>query len=141
MRSTVKLCLSGSMTSIDEMVPLSALLDALGHQVLVPSRGTEPRMAKRLAQAGTHERKAIFVEDHLEKIRESDAVVIANFEKDGVNGYVGTSALMEAAMAYALGKRLYVLNTPAVDGVESDLSSLGAVQLNGDYGLIPTAVE
>ncbi|MEO1285212.1 MAG: hypothetical protein AAFV92_10075 [Pseudomonadota bacterium] len=135
----MKICLSGSMSSIDRMETLSTQLKALGHQVLVPSRGTELHMAERLARADTLERKAIFVEDHLEKIRASDAVVIANFEKDGVSGYVGSSALMEAAMAYALGKQLFVLNESALDDVESDLSSLGAIQLNGDYRLITSA--
>ncbi len=137
----MKLCISGSMTFIDEIEKLSTELNALGHQVLVPSRGTEPHLAERLAQGDRRQRKAIFVNDHLEKIRVSDAVIIANFEKDGVPGYIGTSSLLEAAMAYALGKQLFVLNEPGVDDIEDDLSPLGAIQLNGDHRLIAPTVR
>jgi len=137
----MKLCLSGRMTSIEQIEKLSDLLNSLGHETSVPSRGTEPHMAERLAQAQTHEKKAIFVEDHLEKIRESDGVVIANFDKNGVSGYVGPSALMEAAMAYALGKQLFVLNDPSDGTVDSNLSSLGAIKLSGDYRLINSVVR
>lgn len=136
----MKLCLSGSMTSIEQIEKLSKQLNAIGHETSVPSRGTESHMAERLAQAETQEKKAIFVEDHLEKIRESEGVVIANFEKNGVSGYVGPSALMEAAMAYALGKHLFVLNDPSDAAADSDLSSLGAIKLGGDYRLITSVV-
>lgn len=128
----MKICLSGSMTLIDQIEELSKLLELLGHQTSVPSRGTEPEFASTATQATAREMKAIFVADHLKKIREADALLIANFQKNGIDGYIGLSALMEAAMAYALEKRILVLNTPAIANSDDDLSSIGAIELKGD---------
>ena len=43
-------------------------------------------------------------------VAESDAVLVLNHHKNGINGYVGTSTLMEIGIARHLGKKIFVLN-------------------------------
>jgi hypothetical protein len=55
--------------------------------------------------------KKQFIDEHLAKIRGADAIVLANFTKRGIAGYIGANTLMEAAFAYALGKQIFILNS------------------------------
>ena len=45
-------------------------------------------------------------------IRAADVVLIANFDKHGIEGYVGPNALVEAAFGHALGKAVVFLHSP-----------------------------
>lgn len=128
----MKLCVSGSMDLIDEMEALASTLRGHGHTVSTPSRADDPAIASRLPGRASRDVKAIFVEDHLKKIKRCDALLIANLPKNGVDGYVGQSALLEAAMAYALGKRIYVLRPPATPSAATELEALNAVILHDD---------
>lgn len=45
-----------------------------------------------------------------ELIGRSDAILVLNYPKNGVSGYIGASVLMEIAVARYLGKRIILLN-------------------------------
>lgn len=114
------------------MEELATRLEMHGHQTLVPSRGTELQFVSIAEQATAQETNALFVADHFNKIREADLPLIANFKKNGIDGYVGSSAPMQAAMAYTLRKPISVLHKPSITEIASDLSSTGAIKLNGN---------
>ena len=40
--------------------------------------------------------------DHFKKIEKSDAILVLNYPKGAVNGYVGGASLMEMGLAYYL---------------------------------------
>jgi len=48
--------------------------------------------------------------DHFKKIEASDAIVVLNYPKNNVNGYVGGAVLTEMAIAKYLGKKIFVLH-------------------------------
>lgn len=43
-------------------------------------------------------------------IVKSDAILVLNYSKNKIDGYVGTSSLMEIGLAYYLGKKIFLLN-------------------------------
>jgi hypothetical protein len=45
----------------------------------------------------------------MDYIAESDAVLVLNYPKNGIKGYVGTSTLMEIGLAYYMGKKIFLL--------------------------------
>ncbi len=57
------------------------------------------------------------IKDHFEKIEWCDVVVVANYEKRGVKGYIGGNTLIEIGLAFYLKKPIYILNP-----VSSELS-------------------
>ncbi|WP_372921343.1 hypothetical protein [Roseovarius sp.] len=122
------------MALIDEIKSLACQLEALGHQATTPCRGDGGASNPSAGEAPSSLPKAFFVADHLNKIKGCDALLIANFPKGRVEGYVGTSALMEAAMAYALGKGIFLLNPPADTSVAGELEALGAIFVEGELG-------
>ena len=50
------------------------------------------------------------IKDHFEKIKWGDGILVANYEKRGIGGYVGGNTLIEIGMAFYLKKRIFILN-------------------------------
>lgn len=50
------------------------------------------------------------IDDHFSKIARSDAILVANYPKHEIDGYVGGNTLMEMAIARYLKKKIYVLS-------------------------------
>ena len=103
---TITIC--GSMTFMAQMRVLGRTLEGKGHTVYLPD--DEEAYYQTLDEAGQAALKHRFIDDHLAKIRASDAVLIANYAKHGVAGYIGPNTLIEIAFAYALNKQIFILH-------------------------------
>ncbi|MEM7535045.1 MAG: hypothetical protein AAF639_22910 [Chloroflexota bacterium] len=80
--------------------------------------------------------KGQYIDAHLGYIKQSDAILVANFAKNGIDGYIGANTLMEIAFAYVLGKRLFVLNEVGEQGCRLEILGMQPVILNGDLTLL-----
>ncbi len=47
---------------------------------------------------------------HFNKILKSDAILVVNYEKNGVDGYIGGNTLMEMLVAFLNKKKIFILN-------------------------------
>ena len=45
-----------------------------------------------------------------QRVQQNDAILVLNYEKNGVEGYIGGASLMEIAIAYYLRKKIFILN-------------------------------
>ncbi|MEM7217212.1 MAG: hypothetical protein AAF515_02535 [Pseudomonadota bacterium] len=102
MPSPKTICICGSMTFIDRMESLAAELQAAGYRVHTPVREEASLNWDALDDEQKQARKRAYVSGYLQTIRRSDLVLLANYEKHGIAGYIGPNSLMEAAFAYAL---------------------------------------
>jgi nucleoside 2-deoxyribosyltransferase len=59
------------------------------------------------------ETKKQLMDEHIDKIKNSDAVLILNFDKTKIRGYVGGNSFMEMGVAYALGKKVFIWKKPS----------------------------
>ncbi|MBI4140385.1 hypothetical protein HY485_00965, partial [Candidatus Woesearchaeota archaeon] len=50
------------------------------------------------------------IRDHFAKIERSDAIYVANYDKDGVAGYIGGSAFLEMGKAFDKRMPIFLLN-------------------------------
>ncbi len=130
----------GSMAFIDEMEQIARTLECLGCEALTPEREEHGRDWSSLSRPEMLALKKTYVDIHLDKIRRADAVLIANFRKHGIEGYVGPNTLMEAAFAYAQGIPVIFLHDPfhQVNGLECASISRGCV--NGDVDGVLTLI-
>ena len=51
-----------------------------------------------------------FIDTHVEKIRRSDAILVANYTKHDIVGYVGANAFLEIGFAYVFRKKIFLLH-------------------------------
>ena len=106
---TIAIC--GSMDFFAEMVSLQDTLEAAGLQVGIPAAEEVKVDYSATCDKDLARIKKQFIDEHLAKIRVADAVLLANFTKRGIVGYIGANTLIEAAFGYALGKPIFVLNS------------------------------
>lgn len=104
-----RIAICGSMRFIAEMEALGRELSEAGWRVAIPRREESGLRWEDMSQQNRILAKKAYIDGHLAEIRGSTAVLIANYPKDGVDGYVGPNSLLEAAFAYALGIPVYFL--------------------------------
>jgi len=57
-----------------------------------------------------------FIMWYHDAIKNSDGILVLNFDKKGIKNYIGGNTLMEIAFAYVLGKKIFLIN-PIPDSV------------------------
>lgn len=133
----MKIILCGSLTFYKEIRKLDKNLQKLGHVVTVPmgvslieqKKHVKSKTSKQRIAA---EKKYDFIRNHLRKIETSDAIVVANFDKHGVKGYIGGNTFLEIGYAYYLRKPIYFLNPIPKMIYTLELAAMKPVVLYGE---------
>lgn len=102
------------MTFAEKMSKTKRQLESLGHSVFVPSdiesHIKDPSLIDDLQENYKHTIKKDVLRNCFNLIAKSDAILVLNYPKNKINGYVGTSALMEIGLGYYLGKKTFLLH-------------------------------
>ena len=138
----MKIVLCSSASFYKHVNELADQLDAAGYEAVMPKNARKMRktddydVAKSKTWYDNPEdfvKKRAYVDAHFAEIEQGDAVLIVNDKKHGIEGYIGPNVLMEMALAYYLGKKMYVLNTVTKENtVYEEVLGLGCEQLDGD---------
>ena len=140
----MKITICNSVRFFREAVEVKAKLEEMGHQATthpmsVYFRGQNVHVMdyytarKNEWNEEIEELKGQLMRDHFEKIRDSDAVLVINLDKDGKKNYIGGNTFLEMGVAFALGKKIFVLNAiPEDSPYREELKGLRPIVLNGD---------
>lgn len=128
----------GSQTFCKEMEEAQKYLKKKGFQVFAPELlVTEEWFQENHSREELLKMKPIWTQNHFKKIKDSDAVLIINCEKKGINGYFGSNTLMELSVAFFLGKKIFLLHQINEDHPHfEELIGMKTVVLNGDLDSI-----
>jgi len=110
----MKVTICGSMHHIAGMKEAEKILTRAGHEVEIPNPREGEVPYGTLPDEERGRIKDSLIREHLDKISDSDAVLIFNEEKKGIPGYIGGNTLMEMAFAYQQGLEIFLLR-PAPD--------------------------
>ncbi|MBQ2695407.1 hypothetical protein IJG04_02095 [Candidatus Saccharibacteria bacterium] len=131
----MKICICCSLSFTDEVKKIADRLHELGHEVLLPNGvivdaihklDFDPVEAKR---GNGYD----FVREHFKKIEESDAMLVCNFTKNGIDNYVGANTFLEMGFAYYVKKPIYALNPlPDYKYINDELLNFDVIVINGD---------
>lgn len=127
----MKITLCGSLTFSKEMEQLSLKLSALGHTVQLPEA-----VARQLVVASDKWKKNNGYDPirlHQAKIASSDAILVCNFDKNSVVGYVGGAVLMEMGFAYVLEKKIFLLNEIPKLSYSDEIEAMKPIVIHGNY--------
>jgi len=127
------------MVFAKEMLAAQKQLEELGHEAIVPIDTHDclkkPELQDDLAWAINQS----IDKDHFNKIANSDAVLILNYPKNNINGYIGGSSLMELAIARHLDKKIFILHElPNENDIRYalEIKVMQPIILNGDINQI-----
>lgn len=153
----MKITICGSIAFYKEMDTARAQLVSVGHEVKIPELDKEAPLefggekkvnfGKYIEDNGgidafspTHEIwniKEGAIRDHYEKINWSDAILVINPEKRGIEGYVGGNTLIEIGVAFYLKKPIYILNPVSQElTYKQEILGMKPMLLNGNLELI-----
>jgi septum formation protein len=81
--------------------------------------------------------KASLMEDHISKIENSDAILVLNFPKNGKEGYIGGNVFLEMAIAFYLGKKIFLWEKPSTGlSYLEEILPMNPIVLDRDLGKI-----
>lgn len=128
------ICICGSLSHYAHIVDIKQSLEQRGCNVLIPW-GVEEISAGRLnpqsLAAFKHSNQTHAIKRHYEKICASNAILVVNEEKNGINNYIGGNTLMEMGFAFVLDKPLYLLNPIPEISYREEIVAMNPVVLEG----------
>ena len=133
----MKITIGGSMVFAKQMLEIKKQLEEKGYIVFVTNAIEHYTTSSEIKENFEKELKISLEHDVIktffDKIAESDALLIINYPKNNIKGYLGTSVLMEIGLAYHLNKKIYLLYN--VDKSQSYALEIGIIKpeiLDGD---------
>ena len=134
----MKIAVCGSMTFYEKMIEVKERLEDMGHAVFLPH--VEYKDFHKLREVDEEKwfrLKPKFIRDHFDKIKKSDAILVLNYEKNGIKNYVGGNVIFELGLAFDLKKKIFLLN-PIPKGLPytEELEVIKPIVINGDLSKI-----
>jgi hypothetical protein len=130
----MKIIVCGSMKFIEEIKKIKDKLTDLGHEVTIPNLGN----LEKEQQMEDHKAKIEFdlIRLFFKKIENSDALLVANFDKNNIKGYIGGNSLLEMGKAYDVRIPIYLLNEIPEMLYTEEIKALQPIVLNSNLNKI-----
>lgn len=144
----MKITLCGSISFAQEIMKIKEKLLEMGHEVLIPQsiidfslkNQDDAQKLKADRKKYLSEIKPYYTKNHFKLVKESDAILVVNVEKNGVKNYIGGATFAEIMVAFYLEKKIFFLNPIPTDEkfsfVLDELEAVNPIILNGNLGLI-----
>lgn len=147
--STITICSSANFYR--QAVDIQALLARKGYRVLIPDTAEKMKQSGDydvshyktwFADANDYHKKAALMRGHFDKVAKGDAILVLNYEKHGVQNYIGGNVLMEMALAFYLNKPIFILNEiPKESAFLEEIIGMGPIVLHGKVEEFPKTFE
>jgi hypothetical protein len=136
----MKIGVAGSMQFTERMMELCEQLESLGHDVFMSKfapyfvgKTDEEKEIIKLHQKNKNDA----IREFWKPMQGADALLVANFDKHGINNYIGGNAFLEMGFAHVLNQRIYLLNPiPHMPYYETEIVAMRPTVINGDLSKI-----
>ncbi len=129
----MKICICCSLSFPNEVHEIAKKLKKLGHEVLLP-HGIEVRAIERPdfdPVAAKHENGYDAMRAHFTKIDQSDAILVCNFTKKGIENYIGANTFLEMGYAYSRQLPIYTYHPlPDMPYINDEILAFDVIELN-----------
>ena len=119
--------------------PIKDKLEKSGHKITLPNCYDDPATEDRYRKLGNREHsewKAEMLKHSTEIIENNDAVLVLNFEKNGIINYIGGATFLEMYDAFRLNKRIYLLNGIPEGLLKDEIIGFNPIILKGNLAKI-----
>jgi len=143
----MKIVLCGSLSFVEEIKRIKEQIIAKGHEALLPASLEELSLrnsddvAKLKNDRERYFRiKPNYMREHFDKILSSDAILVVNLERKGIENYIGGNTFAEIMFAFYYNKKVFFLNPIPNDDKLSymieEIESVNPIVINGNLDLI-----
>lgn len=123
------------MKLIEKMKEVELKLKDLGFNVLLPNTA-EVSDYTIMSELEQYSHKNRMILDHLDKIKQGDAILVVNDRLKDTDSYIGANSFLEIGFAFSLGKRIFLLNEVPQQPNTVEIGGMLPVCLNGDLSAI-----
>lgn len=131
-----KICICGSMTCAKEMLSIRTRLNNLGYLVTVPKFTQKyaklNKVNKIHKESIKNKTQYNLIKNYYEIIKNSDAILVLNFDKNQIKNYIGGNSFLETGFAHVLNKRIYLINDIPEMIYTDEIVAMEPVILNGN---------
>jgi len=126
------------MNFYQELVQVEAALLSRGFEVDIPvsaktMKANNDFEVDHFKGVFTSAQKGNFIKENFANIAKSDAILVINNEKNGIQGYIGANVLMEIGLAFYLDKKIYIWNEYSSDSpYKEELLAFNVQVINQD---------
>lgn len=138
--SIITIC--ASVAFYQQVIEVQATLEAQGHTVLIPATAEKMKQSGDFnvshnktwfENAEDYDHKTALMRGHFGEIEKGNSVLVLNYEKHGVQNYIGGNVLIEMGIAFFLNKPLYILNDiPTESSFVEEIIGMNPTVLHGD---------
>ena len=142
----MKITICSSLSFIKEITEINTKLIKLGHEVKLP-RTAELVINGELTQEQIIKEKKNgeflkrFIEYdairlHNKHIKNSDAILILNFDKNGIKNYIGGAVFLELGFAHVNNKKIFMLNDIPEISYKEEILAMQPIIIKGDLNKV-----
>jgi len=128
------------MSSAQKMIEAEKELVENNHEVILP-KNTNKYAEKVLKEKDAHESTKNKIEhdlirDYFGEIKNADAVLIVNIDKNGIKNYIGGNSFLEMGFAHVLDKKLYLYDDIPDLSYKDEMVAMQPIVINQDLSKI-----
>jgi len=124
------------MQFAQKMINIKQELESHGHQVVIPKNSDKYASGTMSVENKWEKIELDLIKNYFEEIKKTDAVLIINENKNGVENYIGGNGLIEMAFAHILNKKIYLLNPVPKLNYTDEIEAMQPIIINNDLKLI-----
>lgn len=144
----MKITICGSIAFTHEIKKTTDTLLKQGHQVEIPFMTKKildgeislEDFLKIKEEKGDIDFRTSAEEDLIKRyfrlIKESDAILVLNYDKNGIKNYIGGNTLIEMAFAHVLDRQIFLLNPMPDMQYKDEIEAMKPTVINGNLNLI-----
>jgi hypothetical protein len=123
----------------DRILEIKNELEKKGHEITLPNCFDDPGTESRYRDLGFKEHskwKSSMIEHSEDVIKNQDAVLVLNFEKHGVQNYIGGATFLEMYDAFRLDKKIYLFNDIPEGILKDEIIGFNPILINADLSKV-----
>ena len=135
----MKIFIISSAAFYDKIKSIKDYLESKGFELLMPNTYDSPNLVKLAWEEG-YEAHAKLVQKLFkmseEKIKNVDAILCINFEKNNIENYIGGATFIEIYEAFKNNKKIYLYHDIPKGMLYDELASFEPIVINENLDLI-----
>jgi len=142
----MKITICGSLDFTPEIKKISDKLEKLGFKVFIPISSEKILKGdfsldeiKQEKEKGEFSQRAIkydSIRAYWKIIKESDAILVVNLDKNSIKNHIGGNVFLEMGFAHVLNKKIFLLNDIPKTIYTDEIKTMQPIILNGDLSKI-----
>jgi nucleoside 2-deoxyribosyltransferase len=130
----------GSMTSAKKMIEIKNDLHKLNHEAVLPKFTGEYAQIDNLdkihSESAKNKINHDLIRNYFTEIKNADAILVVNLDKNGIDNYIGGNAFLEMGFAHVLDKKIFLLNPIPNISYKDEIEAMQPIILNNNLKLI-----